>query len=54
MNLQDEYSVEHYYLLTDYTEIADETEKNFDLQYDETDIVKMKFHYHGKNIFLTS
>lgn len=52
VNLQDEYSVENHYLLQNYSEIADETEKNFELIEDMRDVVKMKFFYQGKEISL--
>ncbi|MCH8518846.1 hypothetical protein LAT59_03745 [Candidatus Gracilibacteria bacterium] len=52
VNLQDSYSQEQYYLLSDYIEIGDETEKNFDLIKDDEYTVKMKFYYKGKNISL--
>ena len=50
VNLQDEYSQEQYYLLPDYREIGDETEKNFHLVAHKTDIVRMNFEYHGSRI----
>ena len=45
VNLQDEYSVENYYLLPDYVEIGDQSEKNFELEFHSEDIVRMNFSY---------
>ena len=45
VNLQDEYSFENYYLLLNYVEIGDETERNFRLEAHDEDIVRMSFDY---------
>jgi len=46
VNLQDTYSQENYYLLPNYVEIGDETEKNFTLTSHSEDMVRMSFVYH--------
>ena len=50
VNLQDEYSVENYYLLPDYVEIGDQSEKNFDLKAHSDDIVRMSFSYNWNTL----
>ena len=52
VNLQDDYSQEHYYLLSDYVEIWDETTMNFDIIQDDKQIVKTRLYHAWKKITL--